>query len=247
MSRQPVPDCIAELVPAIAEQGHVLLRREQMLAKFASAIAPDDWAGFAASWDDMPLDAYMADGGRYRRRRYGVFSAAADGDIAREGHQPHWQSSDYNRLNGGIARWFEPIAGEVGDSATMRMLLRFCVQVFSALAPTVAHWHVEVHQFRIETALDQAGQPTPEGVHRDGVDYVMVLLVRRENIASGTTTIHAPDGQLLGSFTLSDPLDATLLDDHRVFHGVTPVVPVDAREPAYRDVLVVTFRRAEPV
>ena len=39
------------------------------------------------------------------------------------------------------------------------------------------------------------------------------------------------------------PLDAALVDDSRVYHGVTPVEPVDPARPAYRDVLVVTFRR----
>src|SRR3546814_21190642 len=81
----------------------------------------------------------------------------------------------------------------------MRTLLGFCASVFCALAPTVTGCHVEVHQFRIEAALAEAGQPTPEGEHRDGVDYVMVLLVPRETIASGTTTIHTPQGQLPGT------------------------------------------------
>ena len=46
----------------------------------------------------------------------------------------------------------------------------------------------------------EAGQPTPEGMHRDGVDWVLVLMVRRENIKSGETTIYdlaeAPARQL---------------------------------------------------
>jgi hypothetical protein len=79
-------------------------------------------------------------------------------------------------------------------------------------------------------------------VHRDGVDYVLVLLVGRDNIESGTTTIHRHDGTLLGSFTLATPLDAALVDDARVMHGVTAVRPIDAAKPAFRDVLVVTFR-----
>ena len=66
----------------------------------------------------------------------------------------------------------------------------------------------------------QAGQPTPEGLHRDGVDYVLVLLVRRVNIASGTTTVHDLSGGQLGSFTLTDPCDAALVDDARVMHGL---------------------------
>ena len=103
-------------------------------------------------------------------------------------------------------------------------------------------WHIEAHQFRIEARPHAAGQPTPEGVHRDGVDFVTVMLVDRVNIVSGTTTMHAPDGRLLGSFTLERACDAALLDDHRVMHGVTAVEPVDPGRAAWRDVLVVTYR-----
>jgi hypothetical protein len=42
---------------------------------------------------------------------------------------------------------------------------------------------------------------------------------------------------------LTAPLDAALVDDGRVYHGVTAVAPLDPALPAYRDVLVVTFRR----
>lgn len=203
----------------------------------------NDWDAFSASWNDMPLDAYMADGGRYRRRRHAVFAVAADVHIARQTHQPHYQSVDYNTLNGGVERWFEPITDFAGNSESLHAILRFCGATFGALAPEVARWHVETHQFRIEARADMQGLPTPEGMHRDGVDYVLVLLVHRHNIASGTTTIHAPDGSSLGSFTLTHPFDATLIDDARVFHGVTAVEPLDASQPAHRDVLVVTFRR----
>jgi hypothetical protein len=41
---------------------------------------------------------------------------------------------------------------------------------------------------------------------------------------------------------LTDPLDAEFVDDSRLLHGVTPVEPIDVGA-AYRDVLVVTFRR----
>ena len=47
----------------------------------------------------------------------------------------------------------------------------------------------------------------------------------------------------LGSFTLTDPLDSAVTDDNRVYHGVTPVTPLDPARPGHRDVLVVTFRR----
>jgi len=147
-------------------------------------------------------------------------------------------------LNGGVERWFEPIEPGIGDGASMRAVLDCCHHVFGAMAPGVRDWHVEAHQFRIEAQAGASGRPTPEGVHRDGVDYVLVLMVDRTNIASGTTTVYGPDRDELGSFTLSRPLDATLLDDHRVYHGVTAVEPLDPALPAHRDVLVVTFRDA---
>ena len=200
-----------------------------------------DWDGFARSWDDLGIDTYMADGGRYRKRRHAAFAISAAG-IMRKPDQPHYQSRDYNALNGGIARWFDPIAAAAADSAAFQAILRACYTLFDGLTPAPG-WHVEAHQFRIEARLGQSGQPTPEGMHQDGVDWVLVLMIGRVNIASGTTSIHGLDRTLLGSFTLEAPMDAALVDDHRVFHGVTPVQPLNPAQPAHRDVLVVTFRR----
>ncbi len=201
------------------------------------------WDTFAGSWNDLGLDTYMADGGRYRRRRHAVFAATPDG-IVRQENRPHYQSRDYNALNGGVARWFDPVTDAVAAMPAFTAILRTCQRVFDTLSPAVSAWEVEVHQFRIEARPGQAGQPTPEGMHRDGVDWVLVLLVRRENIASGETTIHDLEKRQLGAFTLARPMDAAWVDDSRVYHGVTAVEPRDPASPAFRDVLVITFRRA---
>jgi hypothetical protein len=226
----------------LAGAGYVFVAAEAMHQALISAGTLTDWGEFAASWDALDLDTYMADGGRYRRRRHAVFTATADGAIRRQPHQAHYQTLDYNKLNGGIARWFSPITEAIGDGASLTTIVRFCHRLFGSLAPAVRAWHVETHQFRIEARPGEAGQPTPEGMHRDGVDYVLVLLIGRRNIASGTTTIHDLEKRLLGSFTLTHPFDAALVDDARVYHGVTPVEPLDPVLPAHRDVLVVTVR-----
>lgn len=202
-----------------------------------------DWAAFAASWNDLGLDTYMADGGRYRKRRHAAFGATAgQAEILRKPHQPHYQSRDYNPLNGGIERWFSPMAPEIAGGPSMAAILQTCRELFDRLTPAQA-WHIEVHQFRIEARRGEAGRPTPEGMHRDGVDHVLVLLIGRRNVQSGETSIHDLDGRPLGSFTLTEALDAALVDDRRVMHGVTPVEPVDPDQPGFRDVLVVTFRK----
>ena len=203
-----------------------------------------DWCAFAGSWSRLELDTYMADGGRYRRRRHATFAVAATGAIVRAPHQAHYQSLDYNPLHGGVERWFEPVEDASAAGGSLGTILAFCRSAFGSLAPTVLDWHVEVHQFRIEARAKETGRPTPEGLHRDGVDYVLVLLVNRENIASGVTTIHGSGGEMLGQFTLTTPFDAAIVDDKRVSHGVTPVEPIDPSKPAYRDVLVVTFKDA---
>jgi hypothetical protein len=214
----------------------------QVMRTLLHGDALDDWDAFADSWNDLSPDTYLTASGRHRRRRYATFAAGRTGEIRREPAQPHFQSRSYNHLQGDIQRWFDPIVPAVADGASLRRILDFCRDFFSSLAAATAHWHIETHQFRIEAQRGEDGEPTPEGVHRDGVDYVLVLLIDRQNIASGTTTIHAPDRRKLGSFTLTHPLDAALVDDARVFHGVTAVTPIDPDQPAHRDVLVVTFR-----
>jgi hypothetical protein len=229
------------LESVIAQDGFAFVHASAMRALLTPLGSLGDWSSFSESWNDLAVDTYMADGGRYRRRRHAVYAATADSAVTRQRHQPHYQAVDYNPLNGGVARWFEPITPEIGSGASLHAILLFCRTLFGALAPLTHTWRIEVHQFRIEARAGEEGRPTPEGLHRDGVDYVLVLLVNRRNIASGTTTIHALDGRALGSFTLTQPLDAALLEDARVAHGVTPVTPTDPASPAYRDVLVVTF------
>src|SRR5262245_9219422 len=230
------------LVAAIAGDGFAFVESSSMRELLVPFGELSDWRQFADSWNDLALDTHMADGGRYRRRRYAAFAVEPDGSIIRRPHQPHFQAIDYNPLNGGIARWFEPIRTEIGSGPSMRTLLAYCQMLFGSLAPDKEGWQIEVHQFRIEARPGERGRPTPEGLHRDGVDYVLVLLVDRRNIASGMTSIHTLDGKPLGHFTLTNPFDAALVDDTRVAHGVTPVEPIDPTQPAYRDVLVVTFK-----
>ena len=226
----------------LREHAHVFAHAGEMRQQLEAQGSLSDWNAFAESWNDLALDNYMADHGRYRRRRHAVFEASAD-DIRRLPHQPHFQTLDYNSLNGGVERWFEPIQDEQANGQSLQTILRFCRDLFSGLMPSVKQWLVEVHQFRIEASADAEGLPTPEGMHRDGVDYVLVLLIKRRNIASGTTMIGSLDGSLSSSFTLSEPFDAALVDDARAYHGVTAVQPLDSSLPAYRDVLVVTFRQ----
>jgi hypothetical protein len=236
-------ESVEDVVARVAKHGFCFIASECMRAFLKHRGALTDWPRFQASWNGMPRDRYMADGGRYRYRRHATLSASPSSTKFRlEAHQPHYQSLDYNRLNGGVARHYAAIARDVVEGATMSSILAFCRDLFDRLMPA-ASWHIEVHQFRIEANTGQVGLPTPEGNHRDGVNFVLVMMVKRSNIASGTTNIFDLAERRLDSFTLTEPFDAAIVNDEYCLHGVTPVIQLDPAQPAYRDVLVVTFRK----
>jgi len=232
---------IAEFQKLLASDHFAFIKSDDMQRALTKEGALADWAYFSESWNHLPQDTYMADGGRYRQRRHAVFLAETNGPAVRQENQPHYQSRDRNPLNGGIQRNFEPIKDDITSGQTMTAILEFCHTLFAGLSPQTAAWHVEAHQFRIVAQAGVEARPTPEGMHRDGVDYVLVMLINRQSVNSGMTTVSDLDKRALGSFTLATPFDAALVDDRHVYHGVTPIVPAAEGVEGYRDVLVVTW------
>ncbi len=224
-----------QVVDALRAHGRAVLAPSAVAALCDVPIeALDAWR---AGWDALPPDAYLKDGGRYRRRRHGCFVQHAD-TLAQVPHRAHWQSEDYNALHGGMHRWFEPVSPAlVADPAWTRLVTGLGA-AFSQVRDA-GDWHVEAHQFRIDTT-DGIGRPTPEGAHRDGVDFVAVLLVGRHGIKGGETRVFEADGPAGQRFTLTEPWAALLLDDHRVIHESTPIQP--AGDAGHRDTLVLTYR-----
>jgi hypothetical protein len=118
--RSPVcSDAVGAFADAIREEGFVFVAGAQLRAALGGPPALGDFPAFAASWNDLALDTHLPEGHRYRRRRHGTFSAGAGhGSFDREPHAPHYQAREYNKLVGGIERWFEPIAPQVASGAT---------------------------------------------------------------------------------------------------------------------------------
>ena len=204
----------------------------------------DGWAQLSTSWNRLPPDAHLKDGGHYRQRRHACWVQDLSADtLTPTPHRAHWQPTDYNALHGGFERWFEPIEPAVASAPSWTELLASLGRLFAHVRPT-AHWHIEAHQFRIDTA-GGVGRPTPEGAHRDGVDFVVVLMVGRRGVKGGETRVfdaHGPHGM---RFVMQAPLTALLLDDERVIHETTPILPQqEGATDGHRDTLVLTYRAA---
>jgi hypothetical protein len=242
MDLRPVSACCmtttSVLAQALAASGHALILPDQVARALSVDLVALD--ALKASWERLPRDTYLRDGGRYRFRRHGCFIQDFDapGTFVRAPHRAHWQPTDYNALHGGLERWFDPIEDEVSSAPAWTTLLRSLGRVFAQVTRT-PRWYIEAHQFRIDTA-DGIGRPTPEGAHRDGVDFVAVILVQRRDVRGGETRVFEAEGPAGVRFTMSSPWTTLLLDDRRVIHETTPIQPDG--EQGVRDTLVLTYR-----
>jgi hypothetical protein len=226
-----------QTVDALAGQGYVLLSAARLAA--ATGVDVQALAALTPAWERLPADRYLRDGGHYRSRRHSCYvQEFAPPGLGAVAHRAHWQPTTYNALHGGLERWFEPIQPEIATQEVWRALLSALGELFAQVR-RVDRWYIEAHQFRIDTA-GGIGRPTPEGAHRDGVDFVAVILVARQDVRGGETRVFESDGPAGTRFTMHEPWSALLMDDSRVIHETTPIQPEGAS--GHRDTLVLTYR-----
>ncbi len=212
-------------------------------AELSACLGIDDsgWKQFAAHWDDLAPDLYAAELGTQRLRRYGHFLfSPADGVFEPTTHSAFVQPEDSNPLYLDTDRHFEPLTEPFAKDPLLQRILTFLGRLATAL-DEVPSWSAKVTPFRVLASSDGAGQPTPEGMHRDGVTLVTSLLIGRYNAVGGKSAVTDMAGRHLLGITLEEPGTLLLGDDRRTLHGVSPVRPRDPSRPAQRDVLVITF------
>jgi len=224
-----------ELGNAMRRDGYIVASAETVAE--ISQISVAKLQGLRQFWEDLPRDPYLKDGGRYRFRRHASYEIQGD-HLHLVPHRAHWQSLNYNALHGGIERWFKPIQEQLLQDPAWQSVLLGLARVFSGLKPAKT-WFVEAHQFRIDTT-DGIGRPTPEGAHRDGVDFVAVFLLDRVSVKGGETRIFDAVGSAGLRFTLTQPWSVLIMNDERMIHESTPIQPLG--NYGYRDTLVLTYR-----
>jgi hypothetical protein len=229
----------SEALRRLSQEGYAFLSAADALSALAISAAP--LQALRASWSRLPRDAYLRDGGRYRSRRHSCFvQTLSPAALSVAPRRPHWQPTSYNALHGGIERWFEPIEADVVEAEVWHSLLTSIGSLFGAIT-SVPRWYIEAHQFRIDTETG-IGRPTPEGAHRDGVDFVALILVERRGIRGGETRVFQSDGPSGVRFTMTEPWSMLLMNDARVIHETTPIQPDGVA--GFRDTLVLTYRSA---
>jgi len=201
------------------------------------------WQRLCDDWDHLEPDRFLAQGATFRRRRYGrYYWAPRDQELLPLRAAPYFQPEAENAYAGGISRAFAPLRPDTVHNPFLQALVGAtfgCLPV--AGDGEKGTWEVRIHQIRITATPQETGLPAPEGIHQDGTDFLTLHLVRRQNIAGGESTIYDLERRPIQRFTMREPLDAMILQDPRIMHGVTPVVPADGRTMGIRDILGIDF------
>lgn len=191
-------------------------------------------------WDDLRNDQYVEGG--YRQRRFGVVSYS-DGEVQGFINEPHYQSTKNNKVFGGISRAFAPIEAAFILGEFAQNVVDECIHLIDQPG---ANWKIEMHQFRIKTP----GNPTPEGVHHDGADFVLSMLINRKSVSGGKMMVYDDSETLLFEHTMVTPGECIFLNDRKVMHGVTSIkstsikntgIKSTSTDISHRDVLVIAF------
>ncbi|EST28452.1 2OG-Fe dioxygenase family protein [Streptomyces roseochromogenus] len=212
-----------------------------------SLTASPEWQTFLSSWDRLVLDPFMADGGDYRVRRYSEFDCTAE-SVELLPHRAYHQTKRINQLNGGVERLFEPFEDEVARGPVVHSLLAWCARQLDEAEKSPGTWYAQCFQNRILARPQSQGKPTPEGIHRDGVDYVFTVVVGRNAADGGASSLYAAEpggghGRELVSVVLQPPGDFLLNDDERTLHGVTPIVSTVEGGTGHRDTFIAVLTR----
>jgi hypothetical protein len=198
----------------------------------------------AQEWEHLETDQYLKNGSRFRERAYDRFYfLPRTGEIRLRPHQPYFQSQGVNDYAGGIKRDVAPLSRSTLDNPLLIRLLRDSFGRFPVEDGRLDEaWDVQCHQFRIISTPDEVGEPTPEGPHRDEVDYGAIHLMGRTNAVGGESQVYSQDRQLLAEFCLTDQMDTMYWADQQILHAVRPITAMDKSRPAVRDVLIMGYK-----
>jgi hypothetical protein len=209
-----------------------------------SLISFQSYPEFSSFWNKLDNDNFMLDGGSYRQRKFGVFKydPSSINPLEYLGNDDFYQEKDTNILNGGIKRKFSGLDEDFASSDVLKKIISYDLSKLPKRY-LINILKINIHQIRINSTSSTTGNPTPEGIHQDGHDYVAQHLIAKHNVTGGESTIYDQRKQPLFSKTLSLPLQTIFVKDPKVFHGVSPITP--EINSGYRDMLLIDFNIAK--
>lgn len=182
---------------------------------------------------DLPVDPYIK--GDYRFRRLSRFKVSSS-KLVRLSHGYLFQSREYNPLLGDIKREFAELDEAMIELEDFQKLVFAFNDSCKSLSEET---EIGVHQIRITCSPNSFGNPAPEGIHRDGTNFICIFSVARRNIEGGETHLYRSRKEKPVFSQVLHPGEFLLVNDREFFHYTTPIKP-KLPEVGTRDVFVLT-------
>ncbi|RPG96686.1 MAG: hypothetical protein CBD25_001140 [Candidatus Pelagibacter sp. TMED165] len=193
------------------------------------------------SFKKLPADIYEKSKGYFFRfRKYSrivIENAKGKKKIDFVKNNFFFQEKKRNRYAGGKKRIFKEI-----DQKVLKYFVSLFLNQFQHLFLGKKKIEVGFHQLRIKCSKDFVGYPVPEGWHKDGFDFVIIINFNSENVEGGITRIKE---NLINKDAYSSFLnkgDYILLNDKKYYHYTDPINVSKKAKSGNRDTLVITVK-----
>lgn len=187
------------------------------------------------------LPADLNGGNRFRTYNYWNWRQEDD-DFLKNKSKEYWQSSEYNYVDGGATRVFEPISDRVSENPLVKFLLKKDIEL--AKQTGVVEFDETLiminHQIRYAAKMNQASVASPIWLHRDDEPLIFIHLINMTDNALGADLVIAPDHRTVSHVIRLNKPFQTLLLTKKDLHALTPLGSADGK-PACRDVFLVPF------
>lgn len=179
--------------------------------------------------------------GRYRLRRYSVVELQTSHLDGRDEitvhplrHRSFNQSEEYNKHQGGVSRSFEEIESLTLQSEAIREIC----SAFKRAFDLPDGQEVEIHQLRVITLEEEFKDGTPvapEGVHRDGFDYIAMVGINRFNIKGGELFLYYSKNEEPFLKCELKSGEIIMLKDNLFWHNASHINKIDKNQEGFGD------------
>ncbi len=189
------------------------------------------------SFDFLPRDIYYPN---LRYRRYSLIDLNENKII---GNEVFNQDKNYNKYLGNTIRKYDNINPYLLNDYTFLNLLNLFKKNINLennendnLIENINK--IYVHQIRVR-ANNQNINPVPEGIHKDGFNFIFIACVNRFNIDGPYNEILDLNKNIVSKKILNENR-GIFLNDNKYYHNVTKFKKVNKYLKGYRDIFVLT-------
>jgi len=167
-----------------------------------------------SSFNNLDVDLTNENGFITRMRRYGNYHI----DVERDVYSIYYTGKKSEK------RKFTLLEPEIVDNSFFLYLMtQTCALSLLNSQKRISSFNVSLHQVRQISYPGVESHNAPEGIHQDGVDYIVsAFVLKRYNIKGGESIIYDKDKNQIDQITLKHG-EGLFQNDKKLWHYVTPI------------------------